>query len=180
LIEQIGSWLFAGDVMDIREAVLDEHSKRQTEIIVACIGEDPQRFRELIKVFFGGPYRVTQRAAWPLSVVAEKRPELLKPHLNKLIDQLPKSDAHPAVKRNIVRLLQFVEIPKRLQGKVYSHCLDLIADPREPIAVKAFSLTVAERIARTQPFLFDELRMVAAPLAKNASPGLKVRLRSIL
>jgi hypothetical protein len=166
--------------MNIRRLLETGQSKTQTEQIVKFIGGDQERLAELIKVFYDGPYRLTQRAAWPISVVAEKRPELLKPHLNKLIDQLPKSEAHPAVKRNVVRLLQFVEVPKRLQGKVFSHCLDLIADPKEPIAVKAFSLTVAERIARTEPVLLGELRMVAAPLAKDASPGIKVRLRGIL
>ncbi|HMO80553.1 MAG TPA: hypothetical protein PKD24_07155 [Pyrinomonadaceae bacterium] len=166
--------------MTIRDLLFEAHSKEQTVKIVDHIGSDAKRFRELVDIFFAGPYRLTQRAAWPLSVVAEKRPELLRPYLNKLIDQLPKKDVHPAVKRNVVRLLQFVEIPKRLRGKVYSHCLDLIADPKEPIAVKAFSLTVAERIAHTEPALLEELRMVAAPLAKDASPGIKVRLRGIL
>lgn len=165
--------------MKIKNAIGKEHSKENCEAIVAYIGGDSRRFGELIDVFFAGPYRVTQRAAWPLSVVAEKRPELLRPYLNKLIDQLPKKDVHPAVKRNVVRLLQFVEIPTRLRGKVYSHCLDLIADPKEPIAVKAFSLTVAERIARNEAALMEELRLVASSLADNASPGIRVRLRAL-
>ncbi len=166
-------------MMDIRRELESGQSKDRTEQIVEYVGDDADRFRELVELFFAGPYRITQRAAWPLSVVAEKRPELLMPYLNKLIDQLPKKGIHPAVKRNVVRLLQFVEIPKRLRGKVYSHCLDLIADPKEPIGVKAFSITVAASVAKGEPALMDELRLVARPLVKDASPGIKVRLRQI-
>lgn len=165
--------------MDIRRELESGQSKDRTEQIVEHIGDDADRFRELVELFFAGPYRMTQRAAWPLSVVAEKRPELLMPYLNKLVDQLPKIDVHPAVKRNVVRLLQFVDIPKRLRGKVYSHCLDLIADPKEPIGVKAFSITVAASIAMNEPALMGELRLVAKPLVKDASPGIQVRLRQI-
>lgn len=164
-------------MMDIRRELEFGQSKDKTEQIVEYVEGDADRFRELVELFFAGPYRMTQHAAWPISVVAEKRPELLVPYLNKLTDQLPKKDVHPAVKRNVVRLLQFVEIPKRLRGKVYSHCLDLIADPKEPIAVKAFSITVAASIAKTESALMDELKLVARLLLKGASPGIKVRLR---
>jgi hypothetical protein len=87
---------------------------------------------------------------------------------------------HNAVKRNVVRLLQYVHIPKRLAGKVYSHCIDLIADPDEPIAVRAFSMTVAEKIARREPALMDELRLVVSQNMAGASAGIRVRARSIL
>lgn len=151
-----------------------------TRSIVEYIGDDPVRFAELISIFFRGEYRLTQRAAWPISVCAEKRPELLRPHLARLVAQLPKKEIHPAVKRNVVRLLQFVEIPKRLHGKVFSHCVDLIDDPNEPIAIRCFSITVAGKIADNQPALLDELKLVVGRHAENASAGLKVRVRHVL
>lgn len=165
--------------MIIREVLESGQSRANMLKIVAYIGDDPVRFRELLDIFFEGEYRMTQRAAWPISVCAEKHPELLMPHLNRLIDQLPRQDVHDAVKRNVVRLLQFVEIPKRLQGKVYSHCLDLIADPKEPVAVKAFSITVARKIAEAEPALMEELRLVVKPLLRNAAPALRVRVRGL-
>lgn len=115
-----------------------------------------------------------------MSVCAEKRPELLMPHLARLVNQLPKKEIHPAVKRNVVRLLQFVEIPKRMRGKVFSHCVDLIDDPKEPIAVRCFSITVARKIAENQPALLAELKLVVGKHAEHASAGLKVRMRHVL
>lgn len=166
--------------MDIRAAISAEHSKRQTMAIVEYIGGDPKRFAELMAVFFEGVYRPTQRAAWPMSVCAEKHPELLRPYLPKLVDQLRNGETHNAVRRNILRLLQYVEIPKRLAGKVYSHCLDLIADPNEMIAIHAFAITVASRIANSDPALMSELRLVVSQNIKFASPGVCVRIRRLM
>jgi hypothetical protein len=53
--------------MDILQSLTREHSKKQTDRIVAFIGADKGRFAVLIKLFFAGEYRITQRAAWPLS-----------------------------------------------------------------------------------------------------------------
>ena len=50
--------------MDIREALLAEHSKGQTTKIVRYIDGDPVRFAELMKLFLGDTYRLSQRAAW--------------------------------------------------------------------------------------------------------------------
>ena len=166
--------------MNIREVIASGHSKQNTLAIVEYIGDDPERFDELMSIFFEGVYRSTQRAAWPMSVCAEKHPELLAPYLTKLVDQLPRSDAHTAVKRNVVRLLQYVDIPKRLAGRVYSHCLDLIADPGETIAVRAFSMTVAAKIAKGEPALLDELRLVISQNMAGASAGIRSRARKIL
>lgn len=165
--------------MNIREALESEHSRANIVKVVEYIGGDAGRFKKLVAIFLAGEHRTTQRAAWPLSVCAEKYPALMRPYLNMFLDLLPRKDLHNAVKRNITRLLQFVEIPKRLQGKAYSHCLDLIADQNEPIAVKAFSITVAEKIARSEPSLMDELRLVATEMIKDASPAIRVRLRRL-
>src|SRR5215475_6173756 len=166
--------------MDIRQALIAEHSRRQTMAIVEFIGDDKQRFAELMKIFFAGEYRLTQRAAWPMNYCAERYPELIRPYFPKLLDCLKREDMRDAVRRNIVRLLQYVEIPRRLAGKVYSHCVDLIDDPHEPIAVRVFALTVAARIAKSEPDLMNELRLIVRKHLSHATAAFKVRARGIL
>jgi len=53
--------------MDLLKLLREEHSKKQTDRIVSYIGADKERFAILIQLFFKGEYRITQRAAWPLS-----------------------------------------------------------------------------------------------------------------
>ncbi len=118
-------------------------------------------------------------AAWPISVIAERHPELFAPHLAKLVRYLPRKDVHNAVRRSITRLLQYVDVPKHLRGKVFCYCIDLLADPNEPVAVRCFALTAASRIASENPSLMKELRLVANDQIRTTSAGLRVRIRRL-
>src|ERR1043166_3044276 len=163
--------------MNIRDALLEVHSKAQATKIANYVGSDPERFAELIKQLLGPVYRLSQRAAWPVSYCIERHSELVKPYFNVLIKQLERDDAHVAVRRNVVRLLQFVDIPKRYQGRVFDACYNLFADPAQPVAVRVFSMTVAAQLAENEPELLDELRLVARKYPQVATAGLRSRAR---
>lgn len=166
--------------MDIRQALMAEHSKRQTMAIVEYVGDDARRFAELMKLFFAGDYRLTQRAAWPMNYCAERHPNLILPYLPKLLDCLERDDMHDAVRRNVMRLLQYIEIPKRLIGRVYSHCVDLIDDAYQPVAARAFALTVAARIAKSEPDLMNELRLIVSKHLPHTTVAFQKRAREVL
>ncbi|HEV7701621.1 MAG TPA: hypothetical protein VGO43_15425 [Pyrinomonadaceae bacterium] len=166
--------------MNLRDEILAEHSKRQTAKIVDWVGTDPKRFGELMKLFLGDVYRITQRAGWPLSNCVKLHPELIQPYFSQLLKQLERDDVHVAVRRNVVRLLQFVDIPKRYQGRIFDACYNLLADPAQPVAVRVFSMTVAAKIANDQPELLGELRMIATKYPQVATAGFRSRSRRVL
>lgn len=165
--------------MDIRSTLEKGHSKSITSQIVNYVDSNQKRFNELITIFLEGPHRTTQRAAWPLSYAAINHPKLIEPHFSSILKMLDKKDAHDAVKRNIVRLLQFVDIPTKHQGKVVEKCFKLM-DPKEPIAVRAFAMTVIANIAKTQPALRSELRIIIEDQLPYGSPGYQSRGKKIL
>jgi len=68
--------------VNLRETILAEHSKAQTNLIIKWIGNSQQRFDELFDLFLKDEYRVVQRAAWPLSYVAIAHPKLISKHFN--------------------------------------------------------------------------------------------------
>jgi hypothetical protein len=167
--------------MNLREEILAEHSKKQTAKLVRHIGNDKTRFAELMKLFLGNEYRVTQRAAWVVGNCAEEYPVLIKPYLKKLVENLEKPGLHDAVKRNSLRLLQFIEVPSSLKGKLVDQCFRYILSVDEPIAIKAFSLTVLQFICEKEPDLKQELILVARDLYTHSeSAGIRVRCRNIL
>jgi hypothetical protein len=49
--------------MNLREEILKEHSKAQSNKIVSWIGNSQKKFDELFNLFLNDEYRVTQRAA---------------------------------------------------------------------------------------------------------------------
>jgi hypothetical protein len=166
--------------MDLLKLLRSEHSKKQTDRIVAYIGDDKERFAALINLFFQGEYRITQRAAWPLSYCVRRHPELIAPYYRQLLHNLGRKDIHVAVIRNTVRLLQDVSIPKRWHGRVMSICFDFVADPETPIAVKAFALTILSNLSRDYPEIRGELKLIIEEQWEQATPAFRSRARKIL
>lgn len=97
--------------MNIREEILKEHSRKQTNKIVKSIGNDSKKFKELMHLFFTDEYRVVQRSAWMVNNCAEAHPELIKPYLEKMIDYL-QMPVHDAVRRNTVRIFNLLTFRK--------------------------------------------------------------------
>ncbi|MGC4104467.1 hypothetical protein [Ferruginibacter sp.] len=146
--------------MDLRQEILKEHSKAQCTRIVNWVGASQQRFDELFLLFLKDEYRVVQRAAWPVSYCVIAQPELIKKHWNNLIKNLQKPGLHNAVKRNSIRLLQDIAIPKKYQGPVMDICFKYLESPTEPVAVKAFSLTVLTNLAQQYPEIIPEIKLL--------------------
>jgi hypothetical protein len=166
--------------MNLIKIIEKEHSARQRDKVIAYVGDSPARFKELVQVFLQGPYRITQRASWPLSCCVEQHPALVKPHLRKLLQLLQKENAHDAVKRNILRLLQFIDIPISLQGVTAEVCFKFLQDTRQPIAVRVFAMTVLANIATRQPELKRELKVIIEDQLPYGSAGFRSRAMKIL
>lgn len=166
--------------MDIREEALKEHSKATTNKIAAWIGNDEDRFRRFLFIFLNDEYRVVQRISWVLSVVAETNPKLVEKNIGRIIKRLDDKDLHVAVKRNVVRVMQFLKIPVKHRARVFDHCINYIADPKETIAVRCFAMTVASKITKQYPELAGELEQTITLLIKDSTPGLKARAKMVL
>jgi len=163
--------------LNLRHELLKITNKAQVLRIIKYIGNDATKFNDLVKLFLNGPYRLAQRASWPLTVCVEKNPELAKPYLKLLLQNLKKEPLHNAVKRNTVRLLQYVVIPGKLQGLAVDLCFQYLIDPKEPIAVRVFSMTVLANIAEDKPDLKRELLLVLEDQLPYGSAGFISRAR---
>jgi hypothetical protein len=166
--------------MNINQALAAEHSIKTTNAIVDYIGTDAARFNELVEIFLGGEYCPSQRAAWPLSYCVQIHPEIVQPHLNKLIDQLERDDVHDAVTRNVARLLQYTDIPEDLKGRILDLCFMIVDDPQKPVAARVYAMTTAARIAHDQPDLMRELRLIVDKHAEHTSVAFRKRAEIVL
>ena len=166
--------------MNIKAALLKEHSKKQCDAIVKWIGKNPERFAELMKCFFEGEYRVTQRAAWPMSNCVEKYPDLIKPYYKKLLANLNRPGLHDSIPRNTLRLLQYVEIPEKFHGQVMDICFRYLSSPAEAVAIKAFSITVLQNLAKQYPEIINEIKLVIEERWDYETVAFKTRAKKLL
>ena len=166
--------------MDLKKTLLQGHSAVLTRKIVDYVGSNKTRFKVLVELFLAGPYRITQRAAWPLSYCVERYPELIKPHFKALLTMLKQQHTHVAARRNILRLLQFVEIPARYRGQIVTLCFDLLQDRKEPVAVRVFGMTVLANLVVYEPGLAGELKIVIEDHLPYGSPAFVSRAKKVL
>lgn len=166
--------------MNLRAEILKEHSKQQTNRIIKWIGKDQKKFDELVSLFLKGEYRVTQRAGWPLSNIAIEHPALISKHLKKLLLNMQQPGLHNAVLRNTLRLLQFVKIPKSLQGHAAETCFQLFTDKKQPVAVHVFSMSVLGNLCMDYPELKQELKLCIEEQLPYASAGFRSRARKVM
>ena len=143
--------------MKLREEILKEYSKEQCARIVKWVGCSQNKFDQLFYLFLHDQARVVQRAAWPVSYCVEAHPFLIESHYEILVKKLEQPGNHDAVKRNSMRLLQYVDIPEQWQGPLMNVAFDYLARPGEAVAIKAFAITVLGRLAKKYPEIIPEL-----------------------
>jgi hypothetical protein len=166
--------------MDLRKTILQEHSKAQTSKIVKWVGDSQQRFDKLVNLFLNDEYRVVQRAAWPMSYIVIAHPGLIKKHLKKIVDKLSKPENPEAVKRNTLRLMQHIDIPGSLHGRVMDLCFGYISSHTEKAAIKAFSLTILQNLSKKYPEIKGEVKVIIQDRWEVETPAFKVRARKFL
>jgi hypothetical protein len=166
--------------MKLREEILREHSKTQCEKIVRWVGDDKDRFAELMQLMLTDEYRVAQRAAYPISYCVQKFPALIKPWFARMIKKMGDRAAHDAVRRNALRIFEQVDIPEKFCGQLYEISNTYLHDLKEPIAVRAFSITTMYNIAKKYPDLLAEVKHHAESLLHCGIPALESRSRNML
>lgn len=166
--------------MNIREEILKEHSRTQALKIASYACADKKYFRELMKCFLSGEYRLAQRAAWSVSWAARKKPELVTPYIKDLVAVLEKKEVHQAVVRNAVRVLEDLEIPEAFHGEVMNACFRFIETPVTPAAVKAFSLSILFNLTKHYPEIIPELKLIIEERWETETPAFKSRGRKII
>lgn len=167
--------------MNIRAQLLVEHSKKNTDAIRSYIGQERNLVKELFDCFFSDETRVSQRAAMVISAVFDHDPHLVLPYTEELIENLLNNSQHVAIKRNTIRILQFMELPESQTSAVFNHCLENIISVKEPIAVKAFSMTVLLNICKKYPELKQEvIPILELELERNESAGVLNRGKKVL
>ncbi len=157
-----------------------EHSKAQCTKIVNWVGNSQQRFDELFHLFLNDEYRVVQRAAWPVSYCVTGHPALINKHWKKLLGKLKKPGEHDAVKRNGIRLMQDIVLPKKYHGEMMDICFNFLESPTEAMAVKAFSMTVLGNLAKQYPEIKAELKLIIEDQLPHQSAGFKSRAKKVL
>lgn len=153
--------------------------KENVSVVIEYIGSDAKKFSALMDLFFSADKRLAQRAAWVMSHCVDKRPNLAHPYLSKMVKHLYHNN-EDAIKRNVLRILQYIEIPEPLWGETLEKCFEYLESNNEAIAIRAFSMTVAYNISQKVPEIKPELKELIEEIIIFGSAGLKSRGNKLL
>ncbi len=167
--------------MDIREALLREHSKANTNQIAQYVGQDQALFAELMGIFLGKDPKLVQRSAWVVTEVAMLQPALILPFQRQLVQALM-HPLHPAVQRNILKVLAENELPltEETEGEILNLCFDLLPNPQIPVAIRVHAMQYIANLLPRYPDLAIELRPILEDGMEEGSAGFKSRGKKIL
>lgn len=164
--------------MDLKDEILKEHSKQNAARLANDIGDDPEKFAALMTLFLGKEYRVTQRAAWTVSHCADQHPQHIRPNIKPILMNL-KTLVNVAVIRNMVRLLQYVDIPDDLLGLSTDVFFDLLSSDM-PVAIKVHAISNLYKICEKEPSLKNELKVMIEDQMPYQSAAFKSKGGKIL
>ena len=69
---------------------------------------------------------------------------------------------------------------KKFHGQVMDVCFRYFSSPTEAIAIKAFSITVLQKLAKLYPEIINEIKLVIEERWDYETPAFKVRAKKLL
>lgn len=149
--------------MDIKNQLLQEHSKKNALVICTYLENHPEQLKTFMHLLLKKESLVSQRAAMVFSAYFDRNPAHFDPFLPVCLDALSEPEHHIAIKRSILRHLKSVSIPEDRSAELIDYCLKVVENPNETVAVKAFSMIILRNFCQ----LYPELKTEVIPLIEN-------------
>ena len=166
--------------MEIKNQLAKEFSKMNSVKVSLMVGADQDLFDELMGIMLGKDNELARRAAWALSFCFREHPFLFEKHVGKLVDLMNDKNCHDAVKRCATQSLQDMDIPEDYEGLAYDYGMEILHDPNEAIAVKAYTIQILQKIAEKFPELKQELIQLVEDRMDFETPAFRSRGKKML
>lgn len=134
--------------------------------------KNPKVTEQIVHYCLDEEVHVQQNAGAVLGKLIDHDKHILDPHLEQIVLNLEKNP-HDAVTRATLRVFQWAKIPEAVEGELFEFIINALKSSEEPIAIKAFGMTVARRICEKYPELAQELiPHIELLVEQKASAGL--------
>jgi 8-oxo-dGTP diphosphatase len=176
------STLTMADDKELQSMINRLMSMKEAEWIATSAIENPAVFEKLLGYSFSDDKKLAFRASWTMTKVCDKYPELIYPHLSRIIDSLGKLDNESAL-RSFLRILSLSDMEKisdKHHGILADLCFSLLRSGFSAIAVKAYSMEILYKLVLRYPELRNELSVTIRMIQPEGSAGIMARGRQIL
>lgn len=154
-------------------------SKSKVLKAISYIGNSKSKFNKFIEEFKKSEDRDAQKLAWIIGTIVDTQPQLISPHVSSLLKKL-KHPCHAAVKRNVLRALDKINIQEDDLGLAAYIVFGLLDDPAETIAVRAFAMSILLKICTLEPELAPELIAMLELHIPSETAGFRSKANKII
>lgn len=162
----------------LEEILLFELSKRNMEIVVKEINNNPDNFAVLWDILKSSNPPLPSRASWAMTHCCDRTPELFYPFIDDSIELL-KETKDQGVMRGILRTLSKTPIKKESMGELFDVSLTFF-EMNYPPAIRVHALQTLFNISQIEKELQPELIDIIENSLFEASTGLKNRGTKLL
>jgi hypothetical protein len=123
--------------------------------MISYLSSHPEDFEEAIKLALADKQPYSWRAAWLLWSCIERNDERIQGHVKSIIETI--SDKNDDQQRELLIILQQMEISEELEGLLFNHCVTVWekVNKKPSFRLNAFKLIV--KIAQKHPDLYHEI-----------------------
>jgi hypothetical protein len=153
---------------------------KEIKLLASECSHDASMFNSLIQSISHPDNKIANMAAWTASHTVEINSNIIKLVHHKFLISLMKKTKIGGIKRNIVRIWQFSKLQESILAEVVTIALNYFSNPKEDIAVRAFSITILQNSLMYIPELESEITFLIEKELPNAGPAIASRSRKCL
>lgn len=158
--------------MNVEKEIFKENNKLYWKELSQRIIKT-NKISEIVILFLSNNHKISQRASYYFMTIVDIDCQLFMPYIDTIIQKL-NHKLSDTQKRNIMRWLQFIEIPEKYESKILNCAISSLEHLEESIALRAYSMRVSYKIAIKYPELKNELiTLMKHNVENNASAGIK-------
>lgn len=166
--------------MDLKD-LLSDSSRRTIDVGVDFIGKDPERFNLMLNFALEDNGRFAMRAARVINISSTINPELIKPHLSVLADNINDYNNN-GLRRGVLKTIAEMEFNYNddVMGKLVDSCFQFFNDPGEEVAIRVYALEILYRASLKFPEIRPELVSCMEHELPRSSAGIRSRCKKVL
>ncbi len=151
------------------------------KIFISDVEKKPDLFAELVHLMTEDTYPISMRASWVAYHAYSKNPHLAKPYLKQFLSLLSTTNID-GTKRTLLKILNdyTTELSDDEFGLLADLAFSWAEDPKQAVAVKAFSIDILLNVIKVYPEAVHEVRGIIESILPEASSGLKNKCNKTL
>jgi hypothetical protein len=138
-------------------------------------------FEPMLRLGLSGKKVISSRALRVISILSEKNPRLIDPHIHTIIESAGQAEIE-SNKFNLLKLLTYIDVPEDddTLDRIINLCYEAIDARVERVAIKVYAIEILGKIVDRYPELAGELQLIISKHYEYSTMAFRCRADRIM